>query len=504
MARSSLWWFLRKAYRQAVFSISRRHLLRAGLFAAGLATAGALHSCTNEPPKNPEVKETTDDPILIVGAGLAGLTIGYRLWQKQIPFTLIEGSDRVGGRMFSQSNALGTAQTTELGGEFINTGHKNIQTLAQEMGLELVDLDQIDRGLNQEIWFFDNRKIEFKEVAQAFVPLAKQILKDQEAIGDFSYQKSSPKAQALDRLSVADYIQKYARNSFLAELLNVAYTIEYGRDTREQSAFNLIFLLGTGQQELQLFGESDERYTIKGGNQQLPQKLAEKISNFIETGTYLESIRQASDGRYQVSVRKGNSSQQITYRRVVLAIPFTILRAIDLQVELPPRKQKAIKELGYGYNAKLITSYSDRIWRTRYKSNGTVFTDLGWQNTWETGKYAPTQTGLITNYLGGSKCLALSTNAVQEGKNFVNSFRQIFPEVDKVYQQALLINWPKLPLTQGSYSCYLVGQATQFFGIEGEPVANLFFAGEHCSTEHQGYMEGACDSAQRVVELLTS
>ncbi|MCS6959782.1 MAG: NAD(P)/FAD-dependent oxidoreductase [Pseudanabaenaceae cyanobacterium SKYGB_i_bin29] len=497
MGRTPLWRFLRRAYRLArrEAGISRRRTLQLGLFAGGFLATSALHSCSQPPWVR------RDDPILIVGAGIAGLTAAYRLWQKQVPIKILEASDRVGGRIFSLNNALSTTQTAELGGEFINSDHQNIRTLVEEMELELVDLYKADEKVEDEIWFFNGKKITFADVAQAFMPLAQQVVKDRAAIGGYSYQHSNPIAQKLDRLSIADYLKQYTRNPVLEELLSVAYTIEYGREVEEQSSFNLIVLLGDDE-ESAILGESDERYTIRGGNQQLPQRLAEKLSNFIELNSYVESIRRSPDGRYQVSWRRDNASKQSSFSRVVLAIPFTVLRTIDLRVNLPPLKLRAIRELGYGYNAKLITSYRERLWRTKYQSNGKVYTDLRWQHTWETGKYAPTTTGLITNYMGGNRCLQLSTNPSQEAQAFLQSFATVFPGIDQVYHQSLLINWYKLPLARASYSGYLVGQTTLFGGIEGEPFQNLFFAGEHCSPDYQGYMEGACASGNRVAELI--
>lgn len=80
----------------------------------------------------------------------------------------------------------------------------------------------------------------------------------------------------------------------------------------------------------------------------------------------------------------------------------------------------------------------------------------------------------------------------------------MFPTIDKVYQKALLLNWVKQPLFQGSYSCYLVGQYSQFHGVEQEPWQNLFFAGECCSMEAQGYMEGACATGETAAQQILS
>jgi monoamine oxidase len=114
----------------------------------------------------------------------------------------------------------------------------------------------------------------------------------------------------------------------------------------------------------------------RDGNHQIIEKLAAKLSDRIETNTRLESIRSTPNNRYRVSLQQGERSKEYTFDRVILAVPFSILRKLDLGVRLPPLKRAAIKELGYGSNTKLITSYSDRLWRDKYYSIGQSFSDL--------------------------------------------------------------------------------------------------------------------------------
>ena len=78
------------------------------------------------------------------------------------------------------------------------------------------------------------------------------------------------------------------------------------------------------------------------------------------------------------------------------------------------------------------------------------------------------------------------------------------PELDLVYPgissdrigRASRTYWPGELYTQGAYTCYRPGQYVQFFGVEGERVGNIFFAGEHTSLDFQGFMEGACRSSE--------
>lgn len=505
MAKTPLIQILRRSYQLARFADRQRispataleiwdmRISRRRLFQGSLAAASAVSAVVLERQFDRQVDAATS-PVLIVGAGIAGLTAAYYLDRSGVPIRVVEASNRVGGRILSRANALGTTTTVELGGEFIDSGHQYIRKLAKELGLLEVDLVANDRGLTEEMWFFNNRLIQESELIKAFIPLAKQIDRDVKAIGEVNYKSKNQRARQLDRLSITDYLDRYCRDPILKQFIEVAYRNEYGLDVDRQSAINLLLLIGKDTKKIEIFGSSDQRYHVQGGNQQIVDRLAAKFSDRIEQNTRLDSIRSTPNNRYRVSLRSGDTSKEYIFDRVILALPFNILRKIDLGVKLPAAKRTAIKEIGYGTNTKVITSYSDRLWRTKYKSNGQSFSNLDTSETWEPSRYIDTQTGLITSFSGGSLGVQLSrAKALVANHQLTAQFDRIFPGVKNLAANTSLVtNWIDNPYAKGSYSCYLVGQWTKFAGSEGERVGNLFFIGEHCSIEAQGYMEGGC------------
>jgi monoamine oxidase len=507
MAKTNLIQALQRAYRIASFAaqqnipadtareilatrISRRRLLQSSLAVASGAAALAFDKQFHQPA----IATSNKSPVLIVGAGIAGLTAAYYLIKAGVSVRIVEASKRTGGRMLSQQNALGTAVTMELGGEFIDSGHTNIRQLAKELGLVEVDLVTVDQGLQADVWFFNNRLIKEQELVTPLMPLAKQMERDVQAIGTVNYKTTNRRAIQLDRLSIAEYLRKYCPDPLLREFIKVAYLNEFGLEVEQQSAINLLSLIGKKTDKIEIFGESDQRYHIRGGNQQITNELAKKLRDRIETNTALESIRSTANGRYKVSLRQGSNSQTNIFDRVILALPFSILRRIDLDVQLPAVKQAAIQELGYGTNTKTMLSYSDRLWRSKYRSNGQSFSDLATSETWETSRYTPGNAGIITNFSGGRLGIQISkakpATVIQQ---LTGQFDRIYPGVAQLSLSKLAISdWLDSPYVRGSYASYLVGQWTKFGGAEGERVGNLFFAGEHCSIEAQGYMEGGC------------
>lgn len=438
--------------------------------------------------------------VLVVGAGIAGLTAAYRLKQAGVPVDIVEARNSVGGRMRTIRNAFGTSIPVDLGGEFIDTGHTSLLNLAKELGLQIADLQAADQGLLRETYYFQGRKVSESEMLKYFIPLAEKIEADLTALGDeeINFRTQNQLAISLDKTSITKYLEQAQVNPILKDLLEVAYTIEYGREAEEQSCFNLLFLLGTGTDKLELFGESDERFQIIGGNDQLPQRLAQKLANSIATGTVLEAISTRPDGRYRVNLRSGPRTIERTYERILLTLPFSTLRLVSLNVPLPAVKRKAITELGYGTNSKLVTAYQQKIWRTQYGSTAEVFTDLGFQNSWEATRYLNNTQGMVTNFTGGQKGLSIGQGSPEsQAQILLPQLEQVFPGISRLRQgNAIRAYWSGEQFSRGSYSCYLVGQWTGIAGAERRTVGNLFFAGEHCSLEFQGYMEGGCRTGE--------
>lgn len=511
MSRSIILDFLRRAYlihqiaEQKATSLqeaeglltarlSRRQTLQAGIAIAGLWGLGS--------PRQRAIATAarTVDPVLIVGAGIAGLTAAYRLRQAGVPVRIIEASSRPGGRLRSVTHNADCPNPVELGGEFIDTRHTAVRSLAAELGLEMADLRQADAGLVPEVWYFNGQRISPKTIVAAFAPLAKRIRQDLKAIGGHlpSHQRANPTAQRLDRLTLAEYLEAQDLDPVLNQLVRVAYITEYGQDAEAQTCLNMLFLIGKEVGQWSTYGVSDERWHVVGGNESIPRALAQHLSDGIELGTRLESIRTAPDGRYRVSLRQGDRSQEHTYERILLTVPFSVLRGVELAVEMPPLKRQAIQELGYGLSSKLAVPFYERLWRTRYASTISTYTDQEFQNTWESSRYVKGDRGWVTNLRGGIAGVRLGSGSpAAHAAKLVADLEPIFPGIQEVKRgRALRTFWAVEPYALGAYSCYLPGQMTTFGGVEGERVGNLWFAGEHCSRESQGYMNGACETAE--------
>ena len=237
--------------------VSRRRLLIAG---GSAATAIALAACVPRATRRMARSgdEQSGGEVVIVGAGIAGLTAAWRLHQAGVRVRIIEAQNRVGGRMFSLRGYFPDAQVVELGGELIDSGHVRIRALAAEMGLLLDDLQEPNPPIKSELWWTDGRAVSEAEIINAFKPVAAAIQRDLATLGDGDITYSAPQnAQALDALTVSQWLDRNGVSGWLRKLIEVAYTTEMGLECDQQSALNLLTFIGTKQDEFRIFGESD-------------------------------------------------------------------------------------------------------------------------------------------------------------------------------------------------------------------------------------------------------
>jgi monoamine oxidase len=467
--------------------LDRRTLLQ---FTAAAATAAVLPACGDDDQKT----------VAIVGGGMAGVHCAYRLKRLGVTAQVYEASSRIGGRMFTERSLFPDGQHCELGGELIDTGHLTLHELAQELDIELLDYNQDDPNLSRLQVFFDGRRLTENEILDSFAPIAERIDASIQALEDpeeyITYQTPNG-AQALDQLSLTAWLDREGipAQSVARRLIELAYVGEYGLPADQCNCLNLLTFISTDTLKLELFGESDERYHTKGGNDLFPQRLAERLdAGQLQLQHKLVSLSELSDKRYQLTFETPSGSKEVKADHVVLALPFTLLRQISLQVTLPEVKRKAIQELGYGTNAKLMVGFSSRPWRSApVLSDGSTYSDVGYEQSWETSRLQPGTSGIITQYVGGQKGLDLGQGTPeQQAALFLDQFDRSFPGVKAVANgRVARMHWPSYPLALGSYAAYKVGQYTTIAGAEIERVDNLHFCGEHTSLDAQGFMEGA-------------
>ena len=485
-------------------ALSRRQMLLLG-------GATALTSCA---PFGIGQEKSKEPSVAIVGGGVAGLTVAYRLSQAGKRATLYESSSRFGGRMYTQYNFNSDSMFCELGGELVDTDHLPLISLAKELGVGIQRL-KAEKDGGEDIYFLEGQLRSESDMLRhgkgAFLPIAKQIGTDQAALTDKD-DNWTARAHELDKMSIAQYLKQFRGHApdWAIDLLDLAYLGEYGIPTDQQSSLNLVDFISADSgkdADFALFGKSDEAFRIEGGSSKLPVALYNRLGPKVTSrlGHALTAVGR-KDGQFVLAFQTSSGPVRSRHDVVVFALPFTRLREVagidDLGVSAA--KLKCIKELGYGDNAKIMIGTRSRPWTDHsaglpVKSDG-EFYSKEFQVVWETSRGQTGKRGILTNFLSGEQDQLAAVNQLESG------LRKMSPAIAKSLdpENVAAFFWASNPHTRGSYASAKVGQYTTLLEVAPLPELDgaLHFCGEHTSADFLGFMCGGVQSGERVAKEL--
>ncbi len=459
--------------------------------------------------------------IAIVGAGIAGLNAALTLQDAGLSCNIYEASGRIGGRMHTDTTTWADNMISEWCGEFIDSDHETLHQLIKRFGLKTVDLRHAKADSPQSILFFFNRYYHEQELAaglQMLAPLLEQQM--QESGFPTTHAHYTEAGYKLDHLSVYDWIEQYVADGHkgpAGHMLNAACTGFYGLDTHEQSSLNLVYMFTTRAPSGNSVtpGPIQGSNKIVGGNEQLPQAIARSLpEGCIHLHHQLTALERKSDGLLTLTFATADGPSEVHCDRVILALPFSTLRRVDYRkAGFDPLKQVAIEELGYGTISKLFLQFDRPYWYEEGpwpgSHNGFIITDLEIQVLWDTSIGQTGSSGLLVDYTGGQRGAAYapptaystaadSVDIQRYAQNCLQQLERVFPGISAHYTGKAALSYPTGdPYLLGSYSCWRVGQYTRFSGYEGVRQGPVHFAGEHCSVDFQGFMEGAAREGAR-------
>lgn len=446
--------------------------------------------------------------IAIVGAGIAGLNAAYVLQQAGYRATVYEASQRTGGRIRTSYGDIAPGLITELGGEFIDSTHQDMLALAKAFDLPLIDTYVESERNYKTAFFFNNKHYTEEQVIEEFKPLAVKIASDAARLSsDITAKKHSKIDAEFDAISISEYLDHIGATGWIRNLIEVAYVTEYGLDAAELSCINLLSLIDTSMKDgFQIFGESDERFKIQGGNQRITDELAKRVSSNIALEHRLVSMQKNGKG-FRLAFSTPGKTISVDADWLILALPFTVLRTVDTGDVLTAEESHRVRNLGYGTNAKLILGTQTRPWREQGYS-GECYSDEAFQTGWDSSLMQTGLEGSYTFYLGGIAGVDIGRGTTAErAQQLSTAINRIYPGLaPQLTNNMLRIHWPSEPFALGSYSCSRPKQRTLFRGEVGQPNGNLLFAGEHCSMHFKGYMNGAAETgriaARKIIDAL--
>ncbi len=507
MARTPLMQLLQRAARQCAEAsdarqspILRRAVLQAG---AGIALSAVL----------PATGLAATARIAIVGAGLAGLTAAYRLQTAGYSPDLFEASTRLGGRCYTGRDVFAGGQIAEHGGEFIDSGHKAIRAVAAELGLMLDDVLVATPAKTEPRYIIGGKPYSLADATRDMRPFYPALQVQSKSLGSYSYRGAGTAARRFDAMTIAAWVAAYVpggRDGQFGQLIETAFAEENAADADRQSALNVIPVLANDPRDHfnLYYTDSDQRFHVRGGNDQIPARLGERLGARIRTAMPLAAIARPPDGRIRLSFRNGTGMEEAVYDRVILALPFSVLHeAVDCtQAGFRALKKKAIATLPMGTSVKFQLQFNRRAW-TEAGCNGEIRVPTRlFQTTWEVTRAQPGQPGILNFFSGGTRALnAGGLSAAELAKQVLRDAEPALPGLTEQWNGRMMKDaWRENPWSLGSYCYFPPGYQTSIAGIEAEREGNCFFAGEHTS-DQPGYLNSGVETGFRAArEVIAS
>ncbi len=463
-----------------------RHNRRSFLATGGTAAASlALASCAQgrRAPRRGRV--------IVVGAGIAGLVAAHDLDAAGYDVVVAEARSRVGGRIRTVRAPFSGGQYAEAGGEFIDTTHTMMRSIARQAGLSLSDVRKgadVDREGTVRVGGVDRTDSAARagatgtqlEALDARVEALSRKLSIADPVGT---------GAALDRRSVADLLDELALSPearFLAEAdIRNEYTVEPDR-------LSLLFHAYLYRRTEELPESGVEAFRITGGNDQVPRAIAEDLgARIVHLRAPVTRIERPSGGGVRVTI----GGERVSARWCVLAAPLPAVRDIAFSPALPAALAAAIDDVQYGVGTKELLQYDRRFWRDSGRS-GDLLTDGSVGAAWQaTDRQAGTR-GILIGYTAADRGAAYT--ALGEKARLAEaaaSIDEAFPGSADLVHAGASTAWAAERFTGGTYTAWKPGDMTRHWNVLRRPIGPLVLAGEHTST-YASYMEGGARSGR--------
>ncbi|MGD0442707.1 MAG: NAD(P)/FAD-dependent oxidoreductase [Edaphobacter sp.] len=419
--------------------------------------------------------------IVVIGAGMAGLTAARALAEAGRKVLVIEAQHRIGGRILTRH--IGS-EAIELGAEFIHGRPPELWALIEEAGLETYERN------GAQVCFEDGKLSDCGgEMDDVFAPLEnlEHFTSPDLTFAEYLDREQIPQE---DRGPIIGYVEGF----------NAA-------DHRQISAASL-----GAQQKAEDATGSGHSYRLRKGYDQLPVYLAERIAEFggkVLSGTPITEIRW-QPGQIELLAK----SQIFRAPQAVITLPLSVLQSGS--VTFSPRPEsifEASSHLRMGHARRFTLLFSERFWehlqpQPALSHLSFLFTFSRMPPVWWTPHPEPSHT--LTGWVGGPRSSALAQLTEEQlAAQAISTLAKIFnlaeAEVRKQLQSCHSHNWQHDPFTLGSYS-YVAAGGLDASRQMAQPVANtLFFAGEHTDiTGHWGTVHAAMRSGLRAAQQILS
>ena len=445
---------------------------------------------------------TDDKRIIVIGAGLAGLSCAYELDQAGFNVMLIEARSRPGGRVNTYRDPFSDNLYSEMGAEYVDSSDTYIQEYCKKFNLKILPAKQYDgvyvKGQTSSIEGLRSGRdlLPFKGTLEGKL-FGQEVQYIQKWIDLVKLKGiNSPEVQALDRISVEDILKEGGAPKDIIDLYTYANATE---ETAVPSKMSALYMILSNTRTSN-FSENTVEGRILGGNDQLPKTLAQKLGTKIMYNRPLLRLDYNSNGII-ATVKEKQRLVQIPAKKCVLAIPASILKNIEINPGFSEEKINCINNQQYGHAMKIAMQYRQRFWDNKNSIGQRVFTDTPLRRVYHFSIDQPGPRGILLSFTSGEDAIKLGKLDNKKRLNIAqNSCRNIWPEAPMFWEKGVVKYWNEDPWIKASYSFAGVGQKG-FREILAKPEGPVFFAGEHTAIQRAS-MNGAIESGMRVTDEL--
>lgn len=437
-----------------------------------------------------------DDPdVVIVGAGLAGLTAARELAAGGVKVAVVEARDRVGGRTLSRD--IGGCRM-DLGGQWIGPGQHRVARLAEALGVTTFPTHC--RG--RKVLCAEGRVSTYAGTIPSLPP--HQLLLLELTIRRLEHLRrrvppnhplSAPAAERLDAQTLAAWQRLAVPSRPVRDVLDAAVRVIFGAEAGELSLLHFLFYASAGGGFMHLCeiegGAQQDRFTL--GAQEISLRMAEALGDQVILGAPVRRIAQDGDG---VTVHTDRGAFRGRY--AIVAVPPALAGRIDYDPALPALRDGLTQRFAMGATVKCITTYDTPFWRAAGLSGEAVCTGspvtVVFDNSPRDGA-----SGALLSFVVGRAARAWSARPPADRRaDVLTALKRFFGPRAADPIDYVEFDWSEEPWTRGCPTGTLPpGALTAFGGALRAPVGRIHWAGTETAISYPGYMEGAIESGER-------
>ncbi len=445
----------------------RSFIAKTAITTGGILLAPSLFALSNKQQKV---------DVIIIGAGLAGLSAALNLKKRNISFIILEAGNRIGGRVFSHQ--INSDLVIELGGEWIGDSHTSMQQLCEDFGLELQD-NRFESHLIYKGQYSQPGQWNYSEEWNA------KFEKILEAYPDLSEIEKNK----LDQYDWWRFLVNNGCKGRDLELRELLDSTDFGESIRHVSAFAAL----AEYAESSPYNEMDLK--IKGGNGLLAKRISEELG--VENLLLNHKVTQINQSN-EVRVLCQNGIE-FTAAKLICTAPTYAMSKIEWLPSLPQDKKDAINSLQYARINKHAMLFNNRFWKVE---NFDLVSDQLPHYFYHATKNQPFEKGVLISYSIGDKAPVIANQSdAWMAAQVQNTLSPHFGDVKSMIEKQINYYWGEDQYSKGAYALYGVGQWFTLMPILKRPFLNTFFAGEHIA-DWQGFMEGAVNTGEEAAESI--